>query len=256
MKRTETKRRGSRFCTLEVELKDGRLSICGTAGRVVTRREARREARQLWESFFEDDPAQIYAMNERMGRQFRTPRGAARFVLETDGELHGVDVYREDGDEVWITRSGGQIRKTIRRFFPNAARFFPWHLNDMNAGCEHQDARGESYDTHPGVECLQCGWKLGHGWHKRELPAEVQSWAETGEGAPPAPRQGPPMQVFALRGKRRRMNSLSGERERFRMRGWATSCQDAERRAEAILRERYDHISFGPTQRIDAKDVG
>ena len=29
------------------------------------------------------------------------------------------------------------------------------------------------------AKCPDCGWKLGHGWHRRELPAEVVEWAES-----------------------------------------------------------------------------
>jgi hypothetical protein len=44
------------------------------------------------------------------------------------------------GAELYET--GGQIREELARWFPEAARWLPWHLNNLNAGCEHQDALG------------------------------------------------------------------------------------------------------------------
>ena len=78
--------RGKEWCqaTIEIRERNGgpELSITGAAGYVLTERQARREAREYWESFFEDQPEEIYAMNQRFGRQFRTPRGAARFARD------------------------------------------------------------------------------------------------------------------------------------------------------------------------------
>ncbi len=48
-----------------------------------------------------------------------------------------------------------------------------WHLNDMRAECEHQQARGENWTNSPSATCPECGWKLGHGWLTEAVPADV-----------------------------------------------------------------------------------
>jgi len=179
MKREITRTKGDRFCTLEVELEDGRLSICGTEGRIERRATAKRQALDYWTSYFEENPGEIIAMGQRFGRQFRTAKGAARFVLETDGELHGIDVVGpSDGATIRVVESGGQIVETLSEFFPEVVPFLPYHLNDLHAECEHQEARGETYKTHPSAVCPDCGYKLGSAWLRRELPVDVVAWAE------------------------------------------------------------------------------
>lgn len=53
-----------------------------------------------------------------------------------------------------------------------------WHLNDMHAECEHQQAMGWKYETHPMFACPVCGYKLGSAWTKREVPAWVIQFLE------------------------------------------------------------------------------
>jgi hypothetical protein len=45
-----------------------------------------------------------------------------------------------------------------------------WHLNDTHAECIHQEELGWTYSDHPSAKCPFCGWKLGHGWSRREVP--------------------------------------------------------------------------------------
>lgn len=52
-----------------------------------------------------------------------------------------------------------------------------WHLNYMQAGCEHQRALGwASYDEHPSEPCPECGYKYGSAWLKVEVPEDVLSF--------------------------------------------------------------------------------
>ena len=57
-----------------------------------------------------------------------------------------------------------------------------WHLNTMRAECEHQRARGETYASHSGAVCPDCGYRLGRSWLTEPLPddiiADVESWPE------------------------------------------------------------------------------
>ena len=179
MERKILRKRDGRFCQVEIRLVDGRLSVCGTEGRIERRVVAKRQALEYWRGFFEDQPEEIYAMNERCGTRFISPTGAAKYVLAQDGDLHGMDVLGdESGAEVLIVESCGQIREEIAEWFPEVAPLIKYHLNDMHAECEHQEARGETWKTHPEAKCPECGYKLGSAWTKRELPLEIVKLAE------------------------------------------------------------------------------
>lgn len=90
----------------------------------------------------------------------------------------GDDVYMRTKSGKLIVESCGQIVDTLAKWFPECQPYLPWHLNDMHAACEHQEARGETYVTHLMAVCPDCGYKLGSQWLKRELPAEVIAWFE------------------------------------------------------------------------------
>jgi hypothetical protein len=142
MKITKLSTNGSRWCEVAIELTDARLSITGTEGRIMKARAAAKEAIDYWESYFDDSPGERHKMGERFDRRFKNARAAARFVVATDGQYHGLDVHRTDGDHVYVVESCGQIRETIAEYFPEVMPLFAYHLNDMHAGCEHQDALG------------------------------------------------------------------------------------------------------------------
>lgn len=48
-----------------------------------------------------------------------------------------------------------------------------FHLNDLQAGCEHQRAFGWEYSTHSGKNCPICGYKIGTEWKTGIIP----NWA-------------------------------------------------------------------------------
>jgi hypothetical protein len=55
-----------------------------------------------------------------------------------------------------------------------------WHLNDMQAGCEHQRALGwTSYDAHPSEPCPVCGYKYGSAWRTTEVPSAVLDFLDS-----------------------------------------------------------------------------
>lgn len=141
MQKEIIREKGNTWGKLRLELKDGRLSITGSAGRILTPAAARKEAKEYWTSFFEAQPEEIIGMNKRCGRRLSTAKAAARFVVETDGEFHGLDVAREEDGRVYIDEQGG-CGEWIQEWFPEVAPYQKWHLNDMKAGCEHQEALG------------------------------------------------------------------------------------------------------------------
>ncbi len=48
-----------------------------------------------------------------------------------------------------------------------------WHLNDMQAACEHQRALGWTYATHAGQDCPECGYRIGSAWLTVDVPESV-----------------------------------------------------------------------------------
>lgn len=177
--KTELKIRGTRFCRIEVKLEDGRLSVCGSEGRVISRFAGKQQALAYWRSFFEDQPEEIMGLNKRFNLRLSSASGAAKYVIGVDGDLHGLDVEAEIGSKLLITESCGQIQESLREWFPEYAALLPHHLNDMRAECVHQEARGETWTKNPDAVCPDCGYKLGSAWLKRELPSEVIALAET-----------------------------------------------------------------------------
>jgi hypothetical protein len=182
-KRTMFKEKGDEWCEVTIELRerDGgpELSICGSFGRIETREDAEVEARQYWIDFFEEDDAEFGAFVKRFPGEASTPEEAAALVLCYDGELHGMDVHAEDGDKVYLLIGCGQCVDEIRAWFPEVAPYLRYHLNGMNAGCEHQRALDET----PAVSepCAVCGYEYGSRWLHEDLPADVIEWA-MGEG--------------------------------------------------------------------------
>lgn len=193
--------KNGRFCRVRVELtrmKEGeRLSISGSTGGVVTRAKAKGIALEYWRSWFEDNPEEIIGMNRRFGKRFTSAAGAARFVLETDGELHGLDTEVSDAPAktVRLIESCGQVWEEAEQFFPGIGRIWRrWHLDDMQAGTPRQmkalqqftdDMRrpGESLF---GAQCrflkkrrlhVDHGHEFGSAWFFKPLPADVLAWA-------------------------------------------------------------------------------
>lgn len=107
---------------------------------------------------------------------------------------------------IWNNRmsdiyTGGQIQDTLKELFPDNSKvqrlveiWDRWHLNDINAGCEHQRKlgwgreqvvhdgykqwTGHLYESqHPkGVlckPCPECGYKYGTQWLYEKLPQEI-----------------------------------------------------------------------------------
>ena len=181
MRRTITRHADGEWCEIEIKLRDGRLSICGSAGYVLTPAQARREAHEMNASLYDelsDDERRDF--NRRL--RCRSANGFARRIAECDGEYAGIDVHGElDDGRVLVTTSCGQIREELQKWFPEAADLYPWHLNDMRADCEHQEAAvaggRERYEC--GDVCEVCGYRYGSAWLKRDLPAEIVALAET-----------------------------------------------------------------------------
>lgn len=186
-KTSKTRIKDKQWCEVTIELRDQgsgpELSITGAEGSVVSENMAKGLSQRYWESFFEECPEEIYAMNKRFDRRFTSAAGAARFVRECDGDLHGIDVHEQDNGRILITESCGQIRDIISEWFPEVVDLLPYHLNNLNSLCEHQEARGETYEYRPSTGhsyedfmvdvCPDCGHKAGASWNARPLPVDV-----------------------------------------------------------------------------------
>jgi hypothetical protein len=83
----------------------------------------------------------------------------------------------------------GQINPIIIKHFAKGwnqvlldkfnAVWHEWHLNDMQAGCEHQRALGwDDYNKHPSEPCPTCGYKYGTALLHKEVPQDVIEFLE------------------------------------------------------------------------------
>ena len=101
--------------------------------------------------------------------------------------ITGVEGPRRDGN-TW--GSCGQIVDNFGQYTPEsewnaemlnklAQIWNEYHLNYMQAACEHQRALGWTWETHPSAVCPTCGYKLGHSWLRMEVPADVIEWLES-----------------------------------------------------------------------------
>lgn len=164
------------WCEVTIELKDTdkgpELSICGSYGEIMDRDDALRSARLSWIQIFEDDDECFAAVVRDHG--VSSVEAAADLVLEMDGEFHGLDVHKEDGDRVYVLHSCGQITDTLRQWFPEVTPYLRYHLNGMRAGCIHQ---GTGNGHKVGDVCPECGYKYGSAWMYEALPREVIDWA-------------------------------------------------------------------------------
>lgn len=211
MRKSVTRLKGREFCVLEVELREREkgkeLSICGTYGEVISTSQAKRQALEYWVSYFEDSPEAIIDINKRFNKRFTSARGAAKFVIQCDGEFHGLDVVKETDNKVFVCYSCGQIREELERFFPEAKPYFQYHLNGMNAGCPHQkklswgngkdialtaetctevqlevlqeNFRSKIFKNCLMAPCPECGYQYGSNWLFEPLPKHVIDWVES-----------------------------------------------------------------------------
>ena len=85
-----------------------------------------------------------------------------------DNDPRYTDLYRPGTSDMQL--NNGWNRRTWYNFLDAWKNH---RMNDLHAECEHQHARGETYDTHPGAVCPECGWKLGHGWKMFPVPQDV-----------------------------------------------------------------------------------
>lgn len=180
LREERTRNDGTTWVQLEIRLHGGRLSICGSAGYILTHAQARQQAHEFWASYWDEiSEDERKEHRERLG--CRNGNGFARRVLAADGDYHGLDVERETENDVYVLHSCGQIRDELAEWFPEAEPLFAWHLNDMRPDCVHQeqavkDGRAEYKLSEP---CEVCGYRYGHAWTERVLPPEIVTLAQT-----------------------------------------------------------------------------
>jgi len=184
MIREFTREQDGKWCSIKIKLSDPpltpELSISGSYGSIVPRKTAEKMALDYWVSFFEDSPGEIYGMGERFGKHFCNAKQAAKFVLEMDGPLHGLDVECKFGNIVYLTEGCGQCTDELVKWFPEVTPYLKFHLNDMQVGCEHQRQNLRGWEV--GEVCGECGYAYGSKWLHMELPESVIDWAVTFNG--------------------------------------------------------------------------
>lgn len=99
-------------------------------------------------------------------------------------------VYPKGWRPGWSESGGGQCIDTARTVLPSkqwsaedlsrlVAIWEAWHLNGLQAGCAHQSVVMESgpYGPRPSLEltqpCPVTGYRYGHAWLFKALPADV-----------------------------------------------------------------------------------
>lgn len=99
---------------------DRGFSMSGSTSDIYSMDGAKKYAKQYWKDFFEGEPEQLSDMNERMGTKFRSASAGAKYVLDTDGELHGFDQDTALGEVeykgktyIFHSQSGGQLTDTM-----------------------------------------------------------------------------------------------------------------------------------------------
>lgn len=88
------------------------------------------------------------------------------------GSCGQIDVHGPKVDKL----APGWNRAKLKKFLAAWGR---WHLNDMNAACKHQRARGETYDSNPKAICKDCGYHIGTAWLFEEIPQDVIDFIES-----------------------------------------------------------------------------
>jgi hypothetical protein len=114
-----------------------------------------------------------------------TPPGEERLgQVRPEGSLSiTADAKRPRASDI---DEGGQMQNTLRtteiEYAPSwsaeklATLLDVWdtyHLNDMQAGCEHQRELGWTYDEHPAEACPECGYRMGTEWKTMPVPNDV-----------------------------------------------------------------------------------
>lgn len=136
MERTIRRRTGKHWCEVTMKVDEGEFTMSGLYGQVLTREQAKEEAFEYWRSFFEDQPEELGKLVARFpeaacGYGNDAASSAANFVLETDGEFHGVEVHIDEENRVLAVRGGGQCREEINKWFPEVKKLWKWHLNNL-----------------------------------------------------------------------------------------------------------------------------
>lgn len=108
-------------------------------------------------------------LQDKAGKPVFTVSGNVWNTMHTDIVMGGQCV-----DDIWneyrAQLKNPALYKQIMKLWQK------WHLNDMHAECEHQEAKKMTWETHPSNECEVCGWKLGHGWSYRAIePKDLET---------------------------------------------------------------------------------
>lgn len=93
-----------------------------------------------------------------------------------DGSAGQIDMHIKPSD---ITPAKGLTNAQITTLWSIWER---WHLNDMQAGCEHQRAHADARGLSPyqawevGEACPVCEYRYGHEWIYEHIPSDVLDW--------------------------------------------------------------------------------
>lgn len=115
--------------TLRAADLDCTITATGVEGYVLTAKQARAEAMRYWESWWDDAPeVERRSWNSRNNQRIRSGKSHAKYVLDRDGEYHGLDVFEDRGDTVLSGHAWGCIHSQLTKHFPEVECVIKDHL--------------------------------------------------------------------------------------------------------------------------------
>lgn len=111
------RRKGNEWRTFETFENETSLGIKSKIGVVLSLSEAKAEAFSYWHARLSNSYVRKQ-LGKQYGCVFLTAKGAARFVLRTFGELHGLDVYKVQGNEVFLAIGEANVHNDVDEWFP------------------------------------------------------------------------------------------------------------------------------------------
>ena len=171
------------WCHMDINLNDGQLTVSGSAGYILTPRQAKKESLNFWEDYYETELTDFQRKDHNSKSNIRSAKGFAKAMWQSDyNEYPGLDVFpHSPNGKVLVKSALGPIRNELKVWYPCVVPLFPWHLNYMFAGCEHQHKRlrDSNVTLRLGDACPECVHIYGNDWTKIELPERIVELAQT-----------------------------------------------------------------------------
>jgi len=105
------------------------------------------------------------------------PKGVIYPVLSISGQ--GPDCGGQCQTELSDLLHSGRLKRVHLMVQAILNLWNDWHLNDLNAGCRHQQEAGWTGFDKVNEKCGDCGYAYGSAWLVRPLPGVVERQVES-----------------------------------------------------------------------------